>query len=631
MSSKIEKQSSFISELCKYYMDFLKGGFKSTRFPKRYIRLVNEKGFKVGVDLSKYEKFNSHIKKLVNKEDNLQNSITVKKGDFSVKLNNVAQDLIKKLVKKIDDKDVEKITNLANRTIKEFSVSHRNKPDEAYDQIVDIIKKDLTKIIVQPITEKMDPLIGSQSNYEMDSLYTLEMGLSELILDPLVEGIPSIFNDILADKKAKPKEQISLLFNKKDIAENLLKYFENFDVKDLYYDLQEIVNAKKNLDKKEIYLYFSDIEIEKKRFPIFYTQISVQEFSNESKFKISFSNELFVNKLAVQYAFDILKKENKIVETFGEERKIYISDEPSFSQRLNDILNSLIPKLRLEGSIDLKNSDPQIAKSINFKLSNNCSICVFDKSDEALINDFEDILSKILSGESSEIIELFKNIINDFLINEPHVITEELEDEWDGISVSDRLNYQSPIPLNPEQLKILRALKNEKCKYVVVEGPPGTGKSHTISAIAFEYILKGKSILILSDTREALDVVDNKINDTLDKVRGETNIQNPILRLGKMGNTYSKILSRNSIENIRTFHRSQKNDIEKVTNEIKDLSDLINDRIKIETEHYKFIDKEKFDEFFDIQSQIKKEDLIININHLLRKLMNLNLINQSIT
>ena len=107
----------------------------------------------------------------------------------------------------------------------------------------------------------MDPLIGSQSNYEMDSLYTLEMGLSEIILDPLVEGIPSIFNDILADKKAKPKEQISLLFNKKDIAENLLKYFENFDVKDLYYDLQEIVNAKKNLDKKEIYLYFSDIEI----------------------------------------------------------------------------------------------------------------------------------------------------------------------------------------------------------------------------------------------------------------------------------------------------------------------------------------------------------------------------------
>ena len=61
MSQKVEKQSNFIDQLCRYYMEFLKGGFKSTRFPKRYIRLVNEKGFKIGVDLSKYEKFNSHI------------------------------------------------------------------------------------------------------------------------------------------------------------------------------------------------------------------------------------------------------------------------------------------------------------------------------------------------------------------------------------------------------------------------------------------------------------------------------------------------------------------------------------------------------------------------------------------
>ena len=114
---------------------------------------------------------------------------------------------------------------------------------------------------------------------------------------------------------------------------------------------------------------------------------------------------------------------------------------------------------------------------------------------------------------------MFKQLITDFLINEPEVVNENIEDEWDGLEVNDRLNYESPIPANPEQLKILRALNNEKCKYVVVEGPPGTGKSHTISAIAFDYILKFKSILILSDTREALDVVENKINTTLNQVR----------------------------------------------------------------------------------------------------------------
>ena len=97
-----------------------------------------------------------------------------------------------------------------------------------------------------------------------------------------------------------------------------------------------------------------------------------------------------------------------------------------------------------------------------------------------MINDYEDILSKLLAGDS-EIANMFKQLITDFLLNEPEVIIEKIEDEWDDMETSDRLNYQSPIPLNPEQLKILRALNNEKCKYVVVEGPPGTGKSHTIS------------------------------------------------------------------------------------------------------------------------------------------------------
>ena len=97
----------------------------------------------------------------------------------------------------------------------------------------------------------MEPLIGSQSNFEIESLYTLEEKLTDLVLDPLSEGIPLIFNNILADKKYKPKEQTTELFNKKDISSRLLDLFLNFEVKDLYYDLQEIVNSFKNLDKKK--------------------------------------------------------------------------------------------------------------------------------------------------------------------------------------------------------------------------------------------------------------------------------------------------------------------------------------------------------------------------------------------
>ena len=620
-----QSRNVFVEELCKYFMDFLQSGFKSTRFPKRYIRLNNEKNFKIGIDLSKYENFNESLRKGLNKTEPFKQEISVKKGTHTVKLNDTSVDLLKKLTKQIKDKDIEKIITLSTKTIKEFALSHRNKPDEAYDQINEIIKKELTEIIIKPISEKMDPLIGSQSNFVFESLYNLELGLTELILDPLVEQIPSIFNNILADQKYKPKDDISSLFNKSDIAASLLNYFSNFEVKDFYYDLQEIVNSQKNLDKKEIYLYFGDIEIEKKRFPLFYTQVNIKEYSTESHFKIGFSNELFVNKKAIQYAFQVLFKEDKKVETFDEERKLYISEEENLSERLTGIIQNLISKLRTDGNIDLKNSSKQISKGFEFAVSNNCYFCVFDKSDEALVNDYEDILSKILEGDS-DVAAMFKQLITDFLINEPEVVNENIEDEWDGLEVNDRLNYESPIPVNPEQLKILRALNNDKCKYVVVEGPPGTGKSHTISAIAFDYILKFKSILILSDTREALDVVENKINTTLNQVRGKHNIQNPILRLGKMGNTYNKILAKGSVDNLRTFHRAQKTHRKEVEKEISEISGVVNDRLKILSDHYQNIDKSKFEEFAEVSKQCSKEDLVIDV-----KVLNLYLQNNNLT
>ena len=362
--STTDSRKNFIEELCKYFMNFLQTGFKSTQYPKRYVRLTNEKNFKIGVDLAKYEKFNEHIRSLINKKSSFDNQLTIKKGAYTVKLNNSSIDLLKKLVKKIDEKDIKKLVGLINDTIKEHSISHKTKPDEAYDKINTIIKKEINEIIIKPISEKMDPLIGSQSNFELESLSTLESNLNDLILDPLLEQIPYIFNSLLADNKYKSKEEISNLFNIEDISSRLLEYFSNHDVKDLYYDVQELVNSKKNLDKKEIYLYLSDIEIEKKKFPLFYTQLDVKGSSSNSEFKIEFSNEIFVNKRAAEYAFQVLYKDEKKVEKFDEERKIFISELENLSMRLNEIVNALILKLRTEGKIDLSDNKKQISLTV---------------------------------------------------------------------------------------------------------------------------------------------------------------------------------------------------------------------------------------------------------------------------
>jgi hypothetical protein len=58
-------QTDFIREICTYFMDFLQSNFKRGRIPKRHIKLKDAKGFKVGVDASKYPDFNKALKNVV--------------------------------------------------------------------------------------------------------------------------------------------------------------------------------------------------------------------------------------------------------------------------------------------------------------------------------------------------------------------------------------------------------------------------------------------------------------------------------------------------------------------------------------------------------------------------------------
>jgi len=72
-----------------------------------------------------------------------------------------------------------------------------------------------------------------------------------------------------------------------------------------------------------------------------------------------------------------------------------------------------------------------------------------------------------------------------------------------------------PIVLSAKQFskRILLALANQKNNIIVVDGPPGTGKSHTIAALTYWANEQKKSVMITSHKQEALDVVDRMLTD----------------------------------------------------------------------------------------------------------------------
>ncbi|MCL6537590.1 MAG: AAA family ATPase [Acidothermus sp.] len=77
----------------------------------------------------------------------------------------------------------------------------------------------------------------------------------------------------------------------------------------------------------------------------------------------------------------------------------------------------------------------------------------------------------------------------------------------------DRANLYFPFPANRAQRKVALLVEDETTSLIHVEGPPGTGKSHTIANLACHLAATGRNVLITSQKDQALKVVDEKLRE----------------------------------------------------------------------------------------------------------------------
>lgn len=84
-----------------------------------------------------------------------------------------------------------------------------------------------------------------------------------------------------------------------------------------------------------------------------------------------------------------------------------------------------------------------------------------------------------------------------------------LTDEQVSINDKEYQKEELPIVLSEAQQAILKS--SAVYPLTLIVGPPGTGKSYTIGAIAAEHMSRGESVLIASRTNEAVDVIVAKI------------------------------------------------------------------------------------------------------------------------
>lgn len=82
--------------------------------------------------------------------------------------------------------------------------------------------------------------------------------------------------------------------------------------------------------------------------------------------------------------------------------------------------------------------------------------------------------------------------------------------------VDDEQPVRSPLPLNADQLEVVRRARRDRV--TVVSGPPGNGKSHAVVAAALEVVDRGGSVLVATQSSHAADV----LGELLDRFPGPT-------------------------------------------------------------------------------------------------------------
>lgn len=597
-------QLTFIRSLTNYFMDFLETDFHKRRLPKRNIQSRNTNNLLVGLNLNKYPSFNTLAWKAINNVFAKNSPIVIEKGVYRTNIPKNLLDLIEFSVKKITNKQVNLLLTEIADEIEKNVVLHKKEYDIALSSSVDEASIKIRKTLILPLIAYIEKPLENLKLGDENNIYLMEEELTEILVTSIENKVSEIIKFRLAKEEIDIHKQLKEVFDLESIKKSIYSFFEAYKVGDLFSEVYEMERNRSILDKQEFYLYFCDITYEKAKYPIFYIPFTITR--QNDVLHLEFDSQVYINKKAIEYISQEYNKEKVKKGNIKSiiSRIIYLAQHQNdFKSHIGDILNEIVNFFDLDNSIEIDNANQQVAKSFLVRVSNSCYINLFDKSDEALVNDYEEIL-QLLSSEDNILSSAFNKLIEDFIHKEPVKIDLEIQQEWNDKEVQDKLVSHSPIPLNEEQLQILSAVKRDDCKYIIVQGPPGTGKSHTITAVVFDAILKNQSVLVLSDKKEALDVVEDKITETMNKVRVDDSFQNPVLRLGKIGNAYAKILSAVSIKSITNNYLAVKKNYKEVEHNIESLKKSLKEDIEAEILTNKDVSIKEIYEFYTLENDL---------------------------
>ena len=394
---------------------------------------------------------------------------------------------------------------------------------------------------------------------------------------------------------------------------NLFDYLQNFEIDDLIKD-PIIKISLNNQDQERAKKFYQELKFihEKIKQPSqegakqLYLCFPFLVFNSDEKeiytpvyiLPIDITHNIDKNEIEIRTLSDVFELNfYGLKEIFGEELEEYF-DQIDSEIPINEFKNKLPAQLR-----KIFNLRPDLEKNIqNFsELDQNLSLINLENIIESLenINKNKIYLRKnlviwILNRVDYHVEKVLQNIISLENLNLDETSIKEIfseeqtgyndtNNEYGEIDGIKKHEIYTVLPSNKEQLDVIRwALKN---KITVVEGPPGTGKSHTITNLALHLLKEGKKILITSYTTKALDVVVNKIE--------KINLENEIVHISWLrGDKEGRKRLLNFLKNLKYLFKP------KIDINLRRFESLIDEKTKLENIFSDYINKEKFLGYF---------------------------------
>ena len=192
--------------------------------------------------------------------------------------------------------------------------------------------------------------------------------------------------------------------------------------------------------------------------------------------------------------------------------------------------------------------------------------------------DYSEIMTRLESEEKNKFVDFISDYIDGNVENTQNLVDGEFIEKY-PIKSAGRYISDNPLNLNIAQKRILLALNNPKNRIIVVDGPPGTGKSHTIAAITYWANQERKSVVITSHKKQAIDVIDRMLTDKFRDLH--PNAKPSIIRLSKTGKSIN--ILENSLQNaVINAAGGRANDYNKqaVEQDEKKLKDAVSGKIE---------------------------------------------------